>query len=65
MTALVLKWRTLLRSFRGLSGASAQSGDFPMRWVVIGSLVATVLLVISLVVIVLFDLLQRRLVRRG
>jgi putative OPT family oligopeptide transporter len=46
LTALVLKWKSLVATLRGLSGSSVRSGDFPMRWVVTGSLLATVALVV-------------------
>ena len=41
LTALALKWGTLVRSFQALGGASVESRDFPLKWVVIGSLAAT------------------------
>jgi putative OPT family oligopeptide transporter len=46
ITSLVLKWKTLVRTFQTLRGSNVKSGDFPMRWVVIGSLVTTVALVV-------------------
>ncbi len=46
LTSLFLKWRILARTFRQLSGASVDAGDFPMRWVVIGSSVAAVALLL-------------------
>jgi uncharacterized oligopeptide transporter (OPT) family protein len=46
MTALALKWRTLVRTFEGLRGSSVDSGDFPMRWVVVGTLVSGTALVL-------------------
>jgi putative OPT family oligopeptide transporter len=46
LTALALKWRVLLKTFEGLRGSSVQSGDFPMRWVLIGSLLTTIALVV-------------------
>jgi len=46
LTALFLKWRILARTFSQLTGANVQSGDFPMRWVVIGSLLSTIALVL-------------------
>ncbi len=46
LTALFLKWRILARTFRQLSGASVDSEDFPLRWVGIGSLLATVAIVL-------------------
>jgi putative OPT family oligopeptide transporter len=46
LTALALRWRVLLRTFRSLSHARVDSGDFPMRWVVGGIAVSVVALVI-------------------
>ncbi len=45
ITALLLKWKSLVASFRSLKGAAVQSGDFPLRWVVVGSLLASAALV--------------------
>ncbi|HEY6866597.1 MAG TPA: OPT/YSL family transporter, partial [Candidatus Eisenbacteria bacterium] len=45
LTALALRWRLLVSTFRNLSGAQIDGGDFPMRWVVIGSLACAVALV--------------------
>ena len=42
LTALVLRWNVLVKTFRNLSGASISSGDFPMRWVFIGSAICAV-----------------------
>ena len=44
LTALVLRWNVLVKTFRNLSGASIDSGDFPMKWVFIGSALCTVAL---------------------
>lgn len=46
LTALALKWRSLVKSFSGLSSAASQTGDFPLRWVIGGSLVAATALVV-------------------
>lgn len=46
LTALALKWRVLIRTFTSLRGGSVDSGDFPMRWLIIGSTLATIVLVI-------------------
>lgn len=46
LTALFLKWRILVKTFRQLSGAQVEGGDFPMRWVVIGVGLAAVALVL-------------------
>jgi uncharacterized oligopeptide transporter (OPT) family protein len=45
LTALVLRWRLLVKTFRQLSGAEIDPGDFPMRWVIIGSLVSSALVI--------------------
>ncbi|MBI5361596.1 MAG: OPT/YSL family transporter [Planctomycetes bacterium] len=45
LTALALKWKTLVATFRSLAGASVQTGDFPLRWVITGSLVSAAALV--------------------
>src|SRR5262245_911028 len=42
LTSLVLRWNVLLKSFRGLGSAAAGDGDFPMRWVMWGSIGAAV-----------------------
>ncbi len=46
LTALVLRWRLLVQTFRGLRGAKLDSGDFPMRWVIGGSIVCAIALII-------------------
>ena len=46
LTALVLKWRTLARSFSTMSGKSVQSGDLSLRWIAIGATGASIALVI-------------------
>lgn len=45
VTGLFLKWRILRKSFKSLSSAQINPSDFPMRWVVIGSIVSGVALV--------------------
>ncbi|MEO8840992.1 MAG: OPT family oligopeptide transporter [Kofleriaceae bacterium] len=45
LTALLLKWRTLARTFSTLSADSIEGGDFPLKWVSIGSIAATIALV--------------------
>jgi len=40
LTALFLKWKTLVRTFGTLSGSAVSSGDFPLSWVGIGCLIA-------------------------
>jgi putative OPT family oligopeptide transporter len=46
LTALVTRWKSLVATFRGLSGASVGGGDFPMRWVIWGSLISAVALIV-------------------
>ena len=43
LTSLVLRWRTMVNTFQRLSGESVRSDDFPMRWVVIGSIICSLL----------------------
>jgi uncharacterized oligopeptide transporter (OPT) family protein len=45
LTALFLKWRILVRTFRQFSGAEVDARDFPLRWVVGGSLASLAALV--------------------
>lgn len=54
LTSLALKWETLARSFKNLSTGQQDDEEFPLRWVLIGVGVSTVLLVILQVAI--FDL---------
>jgi uncharacterized oligopeptide transporter (OPT) family protein len=46
LTALFLKWRTLKRSFTAMSTKAIDSGEFPLKWVGIGVVMATIALVI-------------------
>lgn len=47
LTALALKWKVVAKTFRGLSAADARDGgDFPMRWVVRGSIAAAIVLAV-------------------
>lgn len=46
LTALFLKWKLLTKTFRQLSGANVSSGDFPMRWVVIGVILSSIALIL-------------------
>jgi uncharacterized oligopeptide transporter (OPT) family protein len=45
LTALALRWRLLVKTFRNLSGAEIEAGDFPMRRVLFGSLACSGLVV--------------------
>jgi uncharacterized oligopeptide transporter (OPT) family protein len=44
LTALLLRWPVLVKTFRNLSGAQINPADFPMRLVLIGSLICAVAL---------------------
>ncbi len=46
LTALFMKWKTMLKTFKQLKGASINSDDFPMSWVVIGSILSGIAVVI-------------------
>ena len=46
LTALFLKWRTLARSFTTLSSDAIDTGEFPLRWVGIGVVLASIMLII-------------------
>jgi uncharacterized oligopeptide transporter (OPT) family protein len=46
ITSLLVKWRTLARTFTTLSAKSVGSDEFPIRWVVRGAGVAAIALVI-------------------
>ena len=46
LTALVLRWGLLVKTFQKLRTAEIGADDFPMKWVIGGSLVCTVLVVI-------------------
>jgi uncharacterized oligopeptide transporter (OPT) family protein len=45
LTALVLKWHLLVKTFKNLSGAEIRADDFPMKWVIGGSIACSVLVV--------------------
>ncbi|MEO5618501.1 MAG: OPT/YSL family transporter, partial [Candidatus Eisenbacteria bacterium] len=45
LMALVLRWKLLVKTFRNLSVGSMESGDFPMRWVIWGSVTSAAALV--------------------
>ena len=46
LTAMALRWRSLVATFKNLSGAKIGGGDFPMKWVIWGSLASAAALVI-------------------
>src|SRR5205814_1834983 len=39
LTALVLRWRVLVRAFRTLSSAGTGADEFPLRWAIAGAIV--------------------------
>ena len=46
LTALVLRWRVLVKTFQSLAKAKLDSQDFPMPWVIWGSIASAVALVL-------------------
>ncbi|MEK7859091.1 MAG: OPT family oligopeptide transporter [Elusimicrobiota bacterium] len=40
LTALFMRWSILVRTFKNLSLAKVDSGDFPMNWVIAGSVIS-------------------------
>ena len=44
LTSLALKWNLIVKTFRGLRGSQMERKDFPMQWVVLGSIVMTVVI---------------------
>jgi uncharacterized oligopeptide transporter (OPT) family protein len=44
LTSLFLRWNVLVKSFRGLGAAAVGEGEFPMRWVIWGSLASALAL---------------------
>lgn len=44
LMSLALKWNLIVKTFRGLKGSRMDQRDFPMRWMVIGAIVMTVVL---------------------
>jgi uncharacterized oligopeptide transporter (OPT) family protein len=44
LTSLALKWNLIVKTFRGLSASKLEGRDIPMRWVLIGSIVMTVII---------------------
>jgi uncharacterized oligopeptide transporter (OPT) family protein len=45
MSALLLRWRVLIRTFKGLASSASVSGDLPLRWVLIGGLASSIFLI--------------------
>src|SRR5262249_39755493 len=46
LTSLVLKWNLIVKTFQTLRGASVSDRDFPMKWVVTGGIIMTIVLCI-------------------
>jgi uncharacterized oligopeptide transporter (OPT) family protein len=44
LTSLALKWNLIVKTFRGLRGSKVDHQDFPMRWVVMGSIFMTIVI---------------------
>jgi len=44
LTSLALKWNLIVKTFRGLSASKLEGRDIPMQWVLIGSIVMTVII---------------------
>jgi uncharacterized oligopeptide transporter (OPT) family protein len=42
LTSLALNWKLIVKTFRGLRGSKLDQRDFPMRWVVMGSIFMTI-----------------------
>src|SRR6266540_4318971 len=42
LASLALKWNLIVKTFRGLRGSKVAQTDFPMQWVVAGSILMTV-----------------------
>jgi uncharacterized oligopeptide transporter (OPT) family protein len=54
LTALIIKWRTLARTFSTMSSKAVQSGDLPLKWIAMG--VAGASLGLIVIQYVFFDL---------
>jgi putative OPT family oligopeptide transporter len=46
LTALLLKWRVIAKTFKGLSVKDASSTDFPLKWVIVGVVVLSIALAV-------------------
>src|SRR5262245_19729958 len=46
LTSLFLRWGVLVKSFRGLGAAGVGDGEFPMGWVIWGSIASAVALIL-------------------
>ena len=47
LTSLFLKWHLIVKTFKTLRGATVSDKDFPIRWVVIGSIILTTVLCVT------------------
>ncbi len=47
LTSLFLKWNLIVKTFKTLKGASVSNVDFPIKWVVIGSIALTAALCVT------------------
>ncbi len=45
LSALLLRWPVLVRTFKSLASSAGVSGDLPLRWVWLGSIIASVFLI--------------------
>ena len=46
ITALVLNWKVIARTFKGLSAKDAEGTEFPMRWTIAGAVVSSIALAV-------------------
>lgn len=46
LSALLFRWQVLIRTFKGLASSGKMSGDLPLRWVWLGSLAASIFLIV-------------------
>jgi uncharacterized oligopeptide transporter (OPT) family protein len=46
LAALIFRWRVMAKTFKQLAGARVSSNDFPIKWVIIGSLISAAALVV-------------------
>jgi uncharacterized oligopeptide transporter (OPT) family protein len=46
ITALVLNWKVIARTFKGLSAKDVEGTEFPMRWTIAGAVVSSIALAV-------------------
>lgn len=46
LAALVMRWRILAKTFKNLSSATADSDEFPLRWVIAGAVASGIALIV-------------------